>query len=86
MRRKVHMPHTFSDGTYVPVGTIIGVPTLPHQMDGANYQNPNEFDPTRFVHAKEGEATRKHFATIDPEYLAFGIGRCSTHRTFSVHS
>jgi cytochrome P450 len=68
-------PYTFSDGTYVPAGSIIGVPIMPHQLDSDNYENPNEFDPFRFENAKENEATRKYFTSVDSEYLPFGLGQ-----------
>jgi cytochrome P450 len=74
MNRMALKPHLFSDGTYVPAGSILGVPSMPHQLDAANYSNPDTMDPTRFEHAKDGEATRKYFTSVDSEYLGFGIG------------
>jgi cytochrome P450 len=74
MQRMALKAHTFSDGTYVPAGTIIAVPTMPHQLDGENYENPNEFDPFRFENAKDHEATRKYFTSADSEYISFGLG------------
>jgi cytochrome P450 len=80
MNRKIHKSHLFSDGTFVPAGSIMGVPSMPHQLDVANYPNPDELDPTRFEHAKDGEATRKYFTSVDSEYLGFGIGAYSRAR------
>jgi cytochrome P450 len=78
LNRIVLKPHTFSDGTHVPIGTMIGVPTMPHQLDGDNYANPLELDPFRFEHAKDGEATRKYFTSVDSDYIPFGLGTCTS--------
>jgi cytochrome P450 len=74
MTRTAQREYIFSDGTYVPAGTIIGVPSTPHHLDAVNYEEPDGFDPARFEHTKDGEATRKYFTSIDPDYLAFGLG------------
>jgi hypothetical protein len=76
MTRMVLKSHTFSDGTFVPAGSIISVPTMPHQLDAANFENPNELDPSRFEHVKDSDATRRYFTSIDTEYMAFGLGQC----------
>jgi cytochrome P450 len=78
MTRKALRPHTFSDGTYIPAGTIIGVPPTPHQLDSDNYANPNELDPFRFENTKDGDITRKHFTSVDTEYISFGFGGCGS--------
>jgi cytochrome P450 len=74
LMRKVLKPKTFRDGTHLPVGTMTITPTMPHQMDAANYANPTQLDPTRFEQAKDSESPRKYFTSVDSEYLAFGIG------------
>jgi cytochrome P450 len=74
MRRMALKPLTFSDGTHIPVGTIVIVPSMPHQLDGENYVNPKELDPLRFESVNEGDATRKYFTSVDSEYIAFGLG------------
>lgn len=74
MTRLALKSHTFSDGTFIPKGTILGVPPMPHQLDGENYERPTELDPFRFENAKEGDATRKYFTSVDSEYISFGLG------------
>jgi cytochrome P450 len=77
MTRKLLRAHTFSDGTRVPAGAIVGVPTLPHQLDRATYESPHVVDPFRFEHAKDkdGEVAHKHFTSCDSAYLPFGAGK-----------
>jgi cytochrome P450 len=75
MMRKALKGHVFSDGTYVPAGTIIGVPSIPHHLNQAIYEEPDEVNPARFENAKGSEAIRKYFTSIDSEYLAFGMGQ-----------
>jgi cytochrome P450 len=78
-RRLALKPHTFSDGTYIPTGTIIGIPTTPHHTDSGIYTNANVLDPSRFERT-EGAESKKYFTSIDSDasYLSFGIGK-STH-------
>jgi len=65
---------TFSDGTTVPAGTLIGISLLAEQT---NYTNASAFDPFRFSRMREeaGEGTKHQMVTPSPEFLSFGIGR-----------
>ncbi|KAJ7204783.1 cytochrome P450 [Mycena pura] len=68
---------TFSDGTTVPAGTLIGIPLLAEHQDEANYTNASTFDPFRFSRMREeaGEGTKHQMVTPNSKYLSFGIGR-----------
>jgi hypothetical protein len=74
VNRMALQDYTFSDGTFIPKGTILTVPSMPHQMDADVYANPGNFEPFRFENSKEGDVTRKHFTTADPSYMGFGLG------------
>lgn len=65
--------HTFSNGTFIPAGTFVTVPSMPHQLNERNYVDPLEMQPFRFENA-EANSSRKHFTTSDPQYVAFGLG------------
>lgn len=72
-------PYTFSDGTTVPAGTFLGVPTTATHSDPANYPTPEAFDPTRFLPSadadKESVRGPQHFASTSPSWIAFGHGK-----------
>jgi cytochrome P450 len=76
--------YTFSDGTFIPKGTILAVPSMPHQMDADTYANPDNFEPFRFENTKEGDVTRKHFTTADPSYMGFGLGMSHLKMTMTA--
>ncbi|TDL17296.1 cytochrome P450 [Rickenella mellea] len=69
--------YTFSDGTYIPKGTMISAATYPMQHDDNIYENANEFVGFRFAEMREGEneGVKHHMVTTAPEYLPFGHGR-----------
>jgi cytochrome P450 len=66
--------HTFSDGTFVPAGTMVSAPVYAHQTDADNYVDPLTFDPWRFVPRKDEEGPRKAFTSTDLQFLPFGHG------------
>jgi cytochrome P450 len=66
--------HTFSDGTFVPAGTMISAPAFAHQTDADNYADPLAFDPWRFVPREGEEGPRKSFTSTDLQFLPFGHG------------
>jgi hypothetical protein len=68
-------PFTFSDGTFVPQGTILVAPTLPPHRDGGAFPAPDAFDPFRFEEPPAADSARKQFTTTDLSYLAFGHGK-----------
>ena len=43
---------SFSDGTFIPAGTFVVANATDTQLDEANYSNPNEFNPDRFLKSK----------------------------------
>ncbi|KAM7192056.1 Cytochrome P450 [Naviculisporaceae sp. PSN 640] len=72
------------DGTRLPPGSRIAVPTLAIQTDVENYHDPMRFDGWRFARLRDtkqdvaGEAEAKYgAATVSDTYLPFGIGRHS---------
>ena len=58
MPRIVREPFTFSDGTYLPRGTYIGVPAHAIHLDESNYLNLTSFVPFRFVDGAGGPQGR----------------------------
>ena len=76
MPRIVREPFTFSDGTYLPKGTYIGVPAHAIHLDESNYPNPTSFVPFRFVDkAKESTGRKVDMTATHTDFLAFGHGR-----------
>ncbi|KAJ7918487.1 cytochrome P450 [Mycena leptocephala] len=75
--REVVKDFTFSDGTTVPAGTLVGVPILAEHHDKANYVNGDMFDPFRFSRMREemGEGFKYSMVTPSSDFLTFGIGR-----------
>ncbi|KAB2571070.1 Cytochrome P450 monooxygenase pyr3 [Lasiodiplodia theobromae] len=75
MKRIALAPHTLSDGTYVPRGASIGVPVL-GMMDPARYQDPETFDPYRFVKLRQqpGQENGWQYVTTSRDMFAFGHG------------
>lgn len=77
VRRIVREPFTFSDGTYLPEGTLVAVAAHSVHMDKSNYPDPTSFQPFRFVDKTRDEnAGRKVGLTdIHADWMAFGYGR-----------
>jgi len=82
--RRVHKDTTLSDGTLLPAGTNIAVPTLGVSHDGEYYPNPNEFNPFRFAELREGKVAdplkfsnkeQYQFVSVTKENTNFGFGR-----------
>ncbi|KAK7063842.1 Ent-kaurene oxidase [Favolaschia claudopus] len=70
-------PLTLVDGTVIPAGYNIGVPTRPIHFDPTVYLDPETFDCFRFSNLREKEESDvKHgFTTIDKDFILFGLGR-----------
>jgi len=70
---------TLSDGTHIPKGATLGVPTL--YMDDPNiYTDPLKFDGYRFLNLSNeatgpGAATKYQFVGTSNEHIIFGHGR-----------
>ncbi|KAK1231304.1 hypothetical protein PQX77_005584 [Marasmius sp. AFHP31] len=68
---------TFSNGTIIPAGTSVGLPTFHIHRSEEAYPSPYSFNPTRFseLREKEGEGIKHHMVTPTPDWLGFGVGR-----------
>ncbi|KAF9000036.1 cytochrome P450 [Hymenopellis radicata] len=76
MDRWVKKPFFFSDGTYLPAGTLVGVGVHSVHHDDHNYDSANEFNPWRFVPgADETTAPTIRMTKTSPTYLGFGHGK-----------
>ncbi|KAJ6585896.1 cytochrome P450 [Mycena capillaripes] len=74
----------FSEGTTIPYGALISVPSAPTHHDPANYDHPDMFDGFRFSRMREerqplvdSEGTgifTQHMVTTAPEHVMFGHG------------
>ena len=84
MTRKAMKDFTFSDGTFIPKGTIIGVPTGSLHHDEKFYKNPNVFQPFRFAerHEEGSDGTKHQLVSTAIEYLAFGHGKHAWYGVF----
>ncbi|KAH7012014.1 P450 monooxygenase [Macrophomina phaseolina] len=76
MGRKVMTPITLSDGTKLPAGAYVAIPTWP-MKDSFYYENPQKFDGRRFLEKRNqpGNENRWQFVTTTPEHLGFGHGQ-----------
>ncbi|KAG8216960.1 cytochrome P450 [Butyriboletus roseoflavus] len=77
LMRKVLKGFAFSDGTFVPKGTMTLVAARAMHYEEAYYENAHAFEPFRFadLHEKDDEGRKHQFASTSAEYLAFGHGR-----------
>ena len=81
MGRYAMADYTFSDGTSIPAGTIVGVSASSVHRDPQTYEDPLRFDGFRFVKMKERAALDgcpdKIFdmVTTNANFVAFGQGR-----------
>ncbi|KAE9395448.1 cytochrome P450 [Gymnopus androsaceus JB14] len=87
-RRKVLQDFTFSNGTTVPAGVTISVPSYVHHHDEALYENAYTFDAFRFynMRSREGESIKHQAISPNFDYLTFGTGRhACPGRFFAVY-
>ncbi|KAF5379456.1 hypothetical protein D9615_006552 [Tricholomella constricta] len=77
MERVARQPFTFSDGTYIPKGTVITAAAHALHLDETCYQDPSTFDPFRFVDKtkKENAGRKVDMASTHSDFIAFGHGR-----------
>ncbi|KZT73268.1 cytochrome P450 [Daedalea quercina L-15889] len=68
---------TFSNGTYIPEGTVVAAITTSTHHDEGNYENADVFDPFRFsrLREQEGEITKHHYVSTSPANIGFGHGK-----------
>lgn len=77
-KRKVLSDITLSDGTYLPKGTYVELPSHTIQMDPSIIPDPEKFDGFRFYKKRQSGAEESHgnqFVTVSKESLNFGYGR-----------
>ncbi|KAI1816638.1 cytochrome P450 [Poronia punctata] len=87
--RKLSKPLRFQDGTVLPAGTYITMPSHAVATDPDIYSNPETFDGLRFFEKRmsaKTEANRHQFATTGPESLAFGQGKTACPGRFFAAS
>ena len=86
MSRRAMKDFTFSDGTLIPEGGFVSVIEQPMHHDPEHYENPDVFNPWRFVelresfqqHAGDADDTRPPrygVVSTSAEYVTFGHGR-----------
>ena len=77
LTRKALKDFTFSDGTFIPKGTVIVTPIRSIHHDETFYENAHAFEPFRFadLHEEDGEGVKHQFTSTTTEYLPFGHGR-----------
>ena len=79
MARITMTDYTFSDGTFVPKGTLVAAVAQAMHCDDALYADAQSFNPWRFVRLREADGeskgARHQMASTSPEYIAFGHGK-----------
>ncbi len=77
MTRLAMQDFTFSDGTFVPKGSLVSAAAGPMHQDEEFYEDAEIFNPWRFVNMREeeGEGTKHQMVTTSSEYVPFGHGR-----------
>jgi len=73
IRRKALKPFSFTDGPYVPAGSMACVSSYDLMHDEKNYPNPYEFDGLRFVSRASGMKGTK-FTDISERFPVWGYG------------
>ncbi|KAK8012516.1 cytochrome P450 [Apiospora marii] len=78
LKRVARKEFRFRDGTVIPKGTRLGVPTVAIHQDASLYTNPDAFDGFRFSKLREEHhngTTMHEAASTGLEYLTFGHGK-----------
>jgi len=82
LSRKVIHPDgfTFSDGTFLPAGSLVHVPVRAVHHDPGNFPNAEVFDGLRSYNMRastefESSVFNHYLVTTSPTHLAFGHGR-----------
>ena len=75
--RKALKDFTFSDGTFIPKGTMVVTAARAMHRDEDFYNNAHAFEPFRFADLQEenDEGIKHQLASTTSEYLTFGLGR-----------
>ncbi|CAK5274835.1 unnamed protein product, partial [Mycena citricolor] len=66
----------FSDGTFVPSGTLVGVPVMHEHFKAAHYPEAGNFDAFKFSRRRgeAGEHFKHQMVTPQADFLTFGLG------------
>lgn len=77
LTRKAMKDFTFSDGTFIPAGSIISAASVATHTNEEFYDDAQVFNPWRFsdMRSEEGEGTKHQMVSTSTEYIAFGHGR-----------
>ncbi|RYP61968.1 hypothetical protein DL770_009669 [Monosporascus sp. CRB-9-2] len=84
MQRIILKPFRFSDGTEIPAGTSVAIPSLPTLYDPQLYPDPSTFDPYRFTRLRAGQVEDPmnysnkelyQFISVTKENMGFGFGK-----------
>ncbi|KAF2106368.1 putative cytochrome P450 [Lophiotrema nucula] len=77
-RTIMNQPYTLHDDTVLPLGSRVAFPVLAIQTDPENYDNPQRFNPYRFVKVSERGAIMNSTvlsSTLTTSFLTFGYGK-----------
>ncbi|KAK1635049.1 cytochrome P450 [Colletotrichum phormii] len=76
-QRMATKPMTMKDGTYIPAGTKMELPTSAINFDASMYPDPHKFDCMRsYRQRQEDETAHKHsFVSVTRTELGWGFGR-----------
>ncbi|GME38920.1 putative cytochrome p450 protein [Neofusicoccum parvum] len=78
MNRLAITPVTLSDGTRLPAGAMVGIPTYPmNDTSSPLYARPAAFDGRRFLRLRAHDDNRWQFVATSPEHYGFGHGKQS---------
>ena len=89
LARKALKDFTFSDGTSIPKGTLVGVAARSVHYDEKFYENPNAFEPFRWADMRgedEEEGSKYQFVSTATEYLPFGHGKNAWYDVYCLSS
>ncbi|KAF8128435.1 cytochrome P450 [Boletus edulis] len=88
LSRKALKDFTFSDGTFIPKGTLIAAATSSLHHDKNLYKNPDVFEPFRFaeMHEEDSNGPKHRLTSTSVKYLPFGHGRTACPGRFFVAS
>ncbi|KAG9311584.1 cytochrome P450 [Chiua virens] len=77
IKRKATKDFTFSDGTFIPKGTMIGIATRSLHLDDNLYENARAFEPFRFdaMQSEDKVDIKYRLTSTGMEYLPFGHGK-----------
>ena len=77
MTRKAIKDFQFSDGTFIPAGTLVSPAAASIHHDDKYYENANAFNPWRFadLREEEGEGFKHQMVSTSVDFIPFGHGR-----------